>query len=247
MKGLCYFGSCSFTQKSSKDREVMKFNNPMNESVIELMAERMTIMPEHRLLEVGCGEGAFLEMVAMKYGCGGLGVDIDGKAIDYAQKRLLATKSKIIARCQPADINFLKDERFDHAVCIGSSGAFGKGRDGVTNTLAAVFSLLPTSGMLLLGELYWKKMPPVEYLNATGLVEKDMFGFEELVSETGKQGFLLCSAVRASDQDWDLFESAHLNNRIKAGNVERAQKWFDGYCRWGKDAMGFCLLLLQKN
>lgn len=140
----------------------MKYNNPMNASLIELMVGKMGILPEHRLLEIGCGEGALLELVAQRYSCSGLGVDIDCKLIDTAQNRLAAIGSSIVARCESADISNFKSEKFNHAVCIGSSGAFGNGCAGVENTLSAMNSLLPTSGMFLLGELYWKKTPAAE-------------------------------------------------------------------------------------
>jgi len=225
----------------------MAFNNPMNEKTIECLVDEMCIQPEDCFLEIGCGEGALLELVAKKYSCNGIGVDIDATAIEKARLKLKALHSKITVICEPANKEKLGVAKFHHVACLGSSGAFGKGTDAYLATLSATNELLVKNGKLLIGELFWKCSPPAEYLEKTGIQDNDMFLFPELLNKAEAKGFGVYSAIRASEQDWDIFESSHLRKRISAGKAETAKSWFNSYATWGKDCMGFALLLLHKR
>lgn len=224
----------------------MQYNNPMHPSVIELMVSKMEIKPSDKIIEIGCGHGALLEHIARNYGCTGFGIDIDEIAIKIARKKLGAVKSKIKVSCQPWDEKLYGESVYTHAACIGSSGAFAKDENALPKALSTIIKLLGDGGYLLMGELYWKKTPPESYLKKAGLSKKEMPTYDQLIKTAQQHGYQLVSAIRASDQDWDIFESHHLQNRIKAGKAELARNWFNSYIKWGKDCMGFALLLLKK-
>lgn len=211
------------------------------------MVRKMEIKPKDNLVEIGCGHGALLEHVSVMYHCKGTGIDIDEIGIKIAQKNLNAINSRISLKCQSYAPDLFREGTFTHAACIGSSGAFGDGKNAFPASLGEMRKLLTNGGIALIGELYWKSKPPLAYQKATGIEENSIINFTELIKTIDKNKFQLLSFVRASEQDWDIFESSHLFNRIKAGKEIQARKWFDSYLKWGKDCMGFALFLLRKQ
>jgi len=219
----------------------------MNQQVIEAMVRKMAITPKDNLVEIGCGHGALLEHISVGYDCKGIGIDIDEIGIKIAQKNLEAINSRILLKCQRYSPDLFEEGTFTHAACIGSSGAFGEGKKAFPAALCEIQKLLTDGGIALFGELYWKSKPPLAYQKATGIEEKSIINFGELLKAIEKRKFQLLSLVRASEQDWDMFESNHLYNRVKAGKEMLARKWFDSYLKWGRNCMGFALFLVRKQ
>ena len=225
----------------------MKYNNPIPSEIIELFTQRLMLTEDDTILEVGCGEGALLEYIAERYRCGGVALDIDKKATVKARERLNRLNSTIEVVDKAFDEYTFAQDTFSHAICIGSSHAFGGVGEAVEAMFRALSKKIQEGRYLLVGVGYWKQEPPAEYLEKTGLQAEELRSLPELIELASSHGLEAVSMVRASEQDWDLFESFHWHKWSKQNPERDMSTWRNAYIQWGKETMGFVLFLLEKK
>jgi SAM-dependent methyltransferase len=98
------------------------------------------------------------------------------------------------------------DEKVDVAACIGASWIAG----GVAGTIALLVQSLRPGGIILIGEPYWRQLPPSNEVARQCLAHSvaDFLTLPELVSSFGNLGHDVVEMVLANPDGWDRYEAA---------------------------------------
>jgi cyclopropane fatty-acyl-phospholipid synthase-like methyltransferase len=228
------------------------FNAPASRERIAALMARLDLTAGDRVLDVGCGRGAMLAMLAEATGIIGTGVDPDQGEITIAQNHPI-TKGALRFHCATfadAARDGTIDPPFDAALCIGATHAFGPPGEALACALRTLRTRVRPAGRLLIGEGYWRQPPDPEYLAATGLT-LDELGRHEANIATGKAaGLALVHAESGSAEEWDIFENAFLraaekrhaeapDDEASTARVQHWRNWNAAYQRWGRETLGF--------
>ena len=228
--------------------------NPIRSSKLDRFCDTLGLPFASRVLDVGCGKGEFLLRLNKRYSVSGIGIDKSPYCIRDA-------KENKDTRAPEADIQFLlmdgadytTDEVFDLTCCIGASWIYG----GIKGTLRALYDFTKPGGMIIVGEPYWIKEPPKEYLDADELRKEDFHSHIENVLIGDDLG-LTCIHTLASDtEDWDFYETLHwwAVSEYAESNPEDPdlseilqsnEKSKQTYLKWGRDTMGWCMYVYRK-
>jgi SAM-dependent methyltransferase len=101
---------------------------------------------------------------------------------------------------------YVADEKFDVAACVGATWIGG----GVAGTIELLARSLRTGGIILIGEPYWRQLPPTEDV-ARGCLANSIFDFlmlPELLASFGHLGYDVVEMVLADQDGWDRYEAA---------------------------------------
>jgi SAM-dependent methyltransferase len=227
-------------------------NSPISPARVDRLIKEMSFDAGQRVLDVGCGTGELLIRVAETHGARGLGVDRDEEKIAEAKaaasRRLPADTVEF--RAQDAAELDSRDRRYDRALCLGSTHAFGLGEGAYEHAIARLKRLVVPGGLMLVGEPYWKRPPTPEYLSLLGEPVGIYRDHVENVLFAERKGLVPLYAAVSSDDEWDDFEWAHRRRHeedaargpktAQAQNkLAQSRRWRDGYLRWGRSTMGF--------
>lgn len=83
-------------------------------------------------------------------------------------------------------------------------------RGGVAGTIALLAQSLAPGGIVLIGEPYWRQMPPTEDV-ARGCLAgsiSDFLRLPELLASFGRLGYDVVEMVLADQDSWDRYEAA---------------------------------------
>jgi len=215
----------------------------------------LALAPDQTVLDVGCGNGEILARLLERYSCTCVGIDPDPDEMAAARIRLaaLGPRARLLEMtAQDADI----EGRFDAAICIGSTHAYGGPGKALLGTLAALAPRVSPGGRLLIGEGYWRQPPDPDYLAATGMGAGDYVSHEGVIATAKAAGWILLDAVTTPRADWDHFEGAALayvetlavaapDDSQTQAKLDRSRAWRDAYENWGRDTLGFGLYLFR--
>ncbi|MEO8182580.1 MAG: class I SAM-dependent methyltransferase [Deltaproteobacteria bacterium] len=231
---------------------VVFLNSPIGLARVDRLIREMNFDASQQVLDVGCGTGELLIRIVEAHGATGLGVDRDeGKMAEAraaASRRLPA--GAVEFRTQNAAELDLRDRRYDRALCLGSTHAFGLGQGAYEHAIAALMRLVVSGGLILVGEPYWKQPPTPEYLSLLGEPVGIYRDHVENVLFAERKGLVPLYAAVSSDDEWDDFEWAHRRRHEENAafgpktaqareDLEQSRRWRDGYLRWGRSTMGF--------
>jgi cyclopropane fatty-acyl-phospholipid synthase-like methyltransferase len=220
------------------------FNAPLSQSRALSLITMLDLSPHQQVIDLGCGNGKLLQMIAEQHAIRGIGIDKDCQLIKKAQQNNLLDL-KFVCR----DVLDYVDEMADHDViiCMGAEYIFG----GYRELLDAVKVQLKPQGKLLIGTIYWKQPPSDDYL-AIMDGQNRHFDLHETVKLAHDAGFIPLNIQRSNDDEWDNFESRSSARRyLQAIDTDdkalfqRTWDWQASYLQWGMDTMGFCFLTLQ--
>ena len=231
---------------------VVFMNSPIGPARVDRLIREMNFDASQQVLDVGCGTGELLIRIVEAHGVKGLGVDRDEEQIAAAQaaasRRLPA--GAIEFRAQDAAALDSRDRRYDRAVCLGSTHAFGLGQGAYEQAIAGLKQLVASGGLILVGEPYWKQPPTPEYLSLLGEPVGIYRDHLENVLFAERKGLVPLYAAVSSDDEWDDFEWAHRRRHEESAvfglktaqareDLAQSRRWRDGYLRWGRSTMGF--------
>jgi cyclopropane-fatty-acyl-phospholipid synthase len=113
----------------------------------DLVAHKLGLKPGMRVLDVGCGWGAFVCNAARNYGVEAVGITLSSEQADYARRRADAegVGDRVVIRIQ--DYRDVHDEPFDAIASIGMSEHVGQVM--LPTYSADLFALLRPGGRLL--------------------------------------------------------------------------------------------------
>ena len=220
------------------------FNAPLSFERADYLISLLDLAESAKVLDIGCGDGAFLQRVAQAYAIAGVGIDINADLIASAQAPWTDINSSSTIEFLTQDANdYVQDmPAVDLIICIGAEYALG----GYRQLLETANAHLNVGGRVLVGTIYWKQPPPSDYL-ALMNGENPHFNLHDTVQMAYQMGYLALDVGRSHDDEWDRFESRSNRRHYQNGNDwDKRWEWQRGYLQWGMTTMGFCYLLLQK-
>ena len=101
---------------------------------------------------------------------------------------------------------FVSDEKAGVAACLGATWIAG----GVVGTIELLAQSLRTGGIILVGEPYWRQLPPTEEVAKECLAHSisDFPMLPELLASFGNLGYYVVEMVLADQDSWDRYEAA---------------------------------------
>jgi len=101
---------------------------------------------------------------------------------------------------------YVSDENVDVAACVGATWIAG----GVAGTIELLARSLSAGGLILIGEPYWRQLPPTEEV-ARGCLAGSISDFlllPGLLASFGRHGYDVVEMVLADQDGWDRYEAA---------------------------------------
>lgn len=160
-----------------------------------------------RVLDLGSGSGEMLCTWARDHGIVGTGIDMSQLFTDQAKLRAEELGVAHQVEFVHGDAaGYVSDEQVDVAACVGATWIGG----GVTGTIELLTRSLRTGGIILVGEPYWRQVPPTEDIvrgcHANSI--SDFHTLPELISSFVELGYDLVEMVLANQDGWDRYEAA---------------------------------------
>ncbi|HQK24695.1 MAG TPA: class I SAM-dependent methyltransferase, partial [Synergistaceae bacterium] len=153
------------------------------------------------------GSGEMLCTWARDHGIIGTGVDMS--QLFTEQAKLRAEELGVAGQVQFIHgdaAGFVSDAKVDVAACIGATWIGG----GVAGTMELLTQSLRPGGMILIGEPYWRQVPPTEDVAKGCLATaiSDFLLLPDLLASFGSLGYDVVEMVLADQNGWDRYEAA---------------------------------------
>ncbi len=184
-----------------------RIHNPFTADKFATLGAALRLEPGTRVLDLGSGSGEMLCTWARDYGIIGTGVDMSQLFSEQARHRAeelgVADRVRFI---HDDAAGYVSDERVDVAACVGATWIAG----GVAGTIELLAKSLRTGGIILIGEPYWRRLPPTEEV-ARGCLANSISDFRllpEFIASFGRLGYDVVEMVLANQDDWDRYEAA---------------------------------------
>lgn len=184
-----------------------RIHNPFTAEKFITLGEALRLKPGMQVLDLGSGSGEMLCTWGRDHGIVGVGVDMSQLFSKQAQLRAIqlgvADQVKFIHNDASG---YVSDDKVDVAACVGATWIGG----GVAGTIELLMRSLRTGGIILIGEPYWRRLPPTEDI-AKGCLASSINDFlilPELLVFFGHLGYDVVEMVLADQDGWDRYEAA---------------------------------------
>jgi SAM-dependent methyltransferase len=215
------------------------------------LLSRLTLPQGSSVVDLGCGQGAWLLLLAAhRPDLRLLGVDTSGAAIAEARAaagRLGYSRMEWVQ----GDAATVAVGTHDAVLCIGASHAFG----GLSGTLAAVRERMKPGGYAVVGDMIWEQEPTPAAQQAVEAGPDDLPDLADLVSTALRHGYEVVDGHASTLQEWDAYEWAWTGAVVRwamqqpegsdhavalAAAREHREAWLSGYRR----NLGFATVVL---
>ena len=184
-----------------------RIHNPFTPEKFATLGTALRLEKGTRVLDLGSGSGEMLCTWARDYGIIGTGIDMSQLFTDQAKLRAeelgVADQVKFIH----ADANgYVSEEKVGVAACVGATWIGG----GVSGTIGLLKQSLRPGGIILIGEPYWRMLPPTEDVAKGCLAHSisDFLMLPELLASFNRLGCDVVEMVLADQDGWDRYEAA---------------------------------------
>jgi len=184
-----------------------RIHNPFTPDKFATLGAALRLELGARVLDLGSGSGEMLCTWARDHGVNGIGVDMS--QLFSEQARLRAEELGVADQVRfihDDAAGYVSDEKVDVAACVGATWIGG----GVAGTIELLAQSLRTGGIILIGEPYWRQLPPTEAI-ARGCLANSISDFlvlPELIASFGRLGYDVVEMVLANQDGWDRYEAA---------------------------------------
>ena len=226
--------------------------NPSTPEKITTVGRIAGLKPGGRVIDFGSGFGEPLALWAEHFGVTGIGIDIRPKACERARMKMaergLTDRIQII--CANAAEYAFEPHTFDVAACIGATFIW---RGGFHEALGRMKEAIHSKGRLIVGEAYWHKSSvPPDYSRQETSVRAEA----ELLGIARENGFDFEYVARASQDDWDHYESENWRGLLQwleenPGHPDRDEvikhlrHSQNEYTRFGREYFGWAMYVLK--
>ena len=183
-----------------------RIHNPLTPEKLATLGAALRMESGTRVLDLGSGSGEMLCTWARDYGIIGAGIDMSQLFTEQAKRRAeeLGVADQVKFFHDDA-AGYVSDEKAGVAACIGATWIGG----GVAGTIELLARSLCTGGIILIGEPYWRQLPPTEDV-ARGCLAGSISEFlllPELVASFDHLGYDVVEMVLANQDSWDRYEA----------------------------------------
>jgi SAM-dependent methyltransferase len=184
-----------------------RIHDPITPDKLAALGAALRLEPGTRMLDLGCGSGEMLCTWARDYGVTGTGVDMSRLFTEQAKRRAeelgVADKVRFIHGDAAGHVS---DEKVHVAACVGATWIGG----GVAGTIELLERSLLAGGIILVGEPFWRRLPPTEEAARGCLAHaiSDFLVLPELLASFGRLGCDVVEMVLADQDGWDRYEAA---------------------------------------
>ena len=184
-----------------------RIHNPITPEKLATLGAALRLERGTRVLDLGSGSGEMLCTWARDYGVIGTGIDLSPLFTEQAKLRAIALGVADQVQFIHGDAaGYVSDEKAGVAACVGATWIGG----GVVGTIELLARSLRAGGIILIGEPYWRQLPPTEAV-ARGCLANSISDFlllPELLASFGPLGYDVVEMVLADPDSWDRYEAA---------------------------------------
>ena len=184
-----------------------RIHNPITPEKLATLGAALRVESGARVLDLGSGSGEMLCTWARDHGVMGTGIDMSLLFTEQAKRR--AEELGVADRVEFIHgdaAGYVSDEKVDVAACVGATWIGG----GVTGTIALLARSLRTGGIILVGEPFWRQLPPTQEVAKGCLAQaiSDFLMLPDLLASFGHLGYDVVEIVLADQDGWDRYEAA---------------------------------------
>jgi SAM-dependent methyltransferase len=184
-----------------------RIHNPFTPDKFATLGDALRLEAGTRVLDLGSGSGEMLCTWARDYGITGTGIDMS--PLFTAQAKLRAEELGVaehVTFIHNDATGYVSEHKVDIAACIGATWIAG----GFTGTVELLAQSLNPGGIILIGEPYWRQVPPTEEIakgcHANAI--SDFLTLPELLATFGHMHYDVVEMVLANQDGWDRYEAA---------------------------------------